>query len=213
MSETIEEWRVIDDAPDYAVSDRGRVKRIVPDWQGKYDGRILKPSTHRSGYLAHVLCTPSGKITRKVHRLVCQAWHGPSPSPKHHAAHYDGQNQNNTPDNLYWATARENVLDKKRHGTFKIPENRACGDNNWTRKYPERVLRGDKHPRRLRPEIVPRGADANNAKLTEEQARAIIAAPQYHGVGRDLAKRYGVTMGLITAIRKGRAWAHLPRPI
>jgi hypothetical protein len=49
------------------------------------------------------------------------------------------------------------------------------------------------------------------AKLTEQQVREILAEPKVHGSGRRLADKYGVSMGLITAIRKRRAWAYLDR--
>jgi hypothetical protein len=58
-----EVWKTIAEAPDYEVSSTGRVRRAVADWQGKYLGRVLKPSVAR-GYAAHVLCTAEGKITR-----------------------------------------------------------------------------------------------------------------------------------------------------
>ena len=43
---------------------------------------------------------------------------GPAPSQKHHAAHRDGNSKNNTPENIYWATPKENIADQFRHGTF-----------------------------------------------------------------------------------------------
>lgn len=209
--ENKEIWRPISYAPAYSISSLGRVKR---------DGRILKFSSKR-GYRWHILCVDGVRLTRKVHRMVCEAFNGHPPSPEHHAAHRDGNTNNNTPENLYWATAKENMADRERHGTTARghrsgaalhPEKWIRGDKHWTRQHPEKVARGDNHPRRLRPEIVPRGEDANCAKLTAIEAWEIRSAPHYHGVGRDLAAQFGVSMGLITAIRKGRAWAHLTSP-
>lgn len=209
---TTEIWRVIDDAPDYSVSNIGRVRRDVPDWQGKYAGRILSPTRARGGYLHHTLCVDGTKIVRKVHRLVCAAFNGPQPPDKAHCAHRDGDTANNTPANLYWATPAENVADRERHG--RGPKGRqlspealaklARGDQHWTRLHPEKVARG---PRR--PECICRGEACYQAKLTEEQVREILAAPQYFGLGADFARKFGVSNGLITAIRKGRAWSHL----
>jgi len=42
-------------------------------------------------------------------RLVCTAWHGPPPTPKHtRVKHKDFDPSNNTPANLEWATPGEN---------------------------------------------------------------------------------------------------------
>lgn len=209
-----EQWKTIQSAPHYEISSLGRVRRSIPDWQGKYAGRILAPSRQRRGYLAHVLCTSEGRITRKVHRLVCEAFNGPQPDDKPHCAHRDGNVANNTPDNLYWATAQENADDRERHGTTcrgpMMERRKPIGDRHWTRMFPERVRRGDNHPRRLA-DIALKGQDNGNAKLSEAQVRDILSEPNTHGSGKTLAERYGVSMGLISAIRKGRAWAHIPR--
>lgn len=65
-----------------------------------------------------------------VHRLVCAAFHGISPFRGAHAAHKDGKSLRNLPDNLYWATPKQNVADKKKHGRH------ICGE-----KTPWSVLR------------------------------------------------------------------------
>lgn len=215
----VEQWKTINEAPDYEVSNAGRVRRARPDWQGKYAGRILRAKNHR-GYASVVLCTSSGHFTRKVHRLVCEAFNGPCPQDKAHCAHRNGDRSDNTPENLYWATALENAADRERHGRTARgersgaalhPEKWARGNNHWTNRLPDRVPRGENHYRRRDPRRIPRGSAVFSAKLTEEDALAIIKAPRTHGSGRELAERYGVSMGLISAIRSGRAWAHLPR--
>jgi len=212
---TTEEWRVINDAPDYAVSSSGRVKRITPDWQGKYNGRELKPSAHRRGYLGFVLCVNGKKITRKAHRLVCEAFNGPQPQGRPHCAHKDGDTSNNAPENLYWATAKQNAADRERHGRTargekngmaRHPESRITGDRHWTRTNPEKLARGNNHYAKRNPELVPLGSARHNSKLTEAQVQEILATPKTHGSGKMLASKFGVSMALITAIRKGRAW-------
>ena len=77
------------------------------------------------GYLQITLHIDGAVVTRYVHRLVCEAFHGPAPSPLHEAAHGDRTPVHNTPDNLRWATKAENDADKEHHGT---------------------VLRGERHP-------------------------------------------------------------------
>lgn len=59
-----------------------------------------------------------GKPKRmSVSVIVCEAFHGPRPTPEHKAAHNDGVPWHNHKDNLRWATQKENLADMVRHGT------------------------------------------------------------------------------------------------
>ena len=51
-----------------------------------------------------------------VHRIVCRAWHGPPPTPKHQVNHIDGDKTNNHPENLEWVTQTENMKHAWRTG-------------------------------------------------------------------------------------------------
>jgi HNH endonuclease len=48
----------------------------------------------------------SDKVHR-VHRLICTAFHGPQPTPKHSVNHIDRNKSNNAANNLEWATHQE----------------------------------------------------------------------------------------------------------
>lgn len=114
----IEEWKVIASASDYAVSNLGRVMRVVSS--GRFQkGTTLKPvKSGRRGYPSVVLSTAGGFKRFKIHRLVCEAFHGPAPEGKGDVAHFDGDVRNNTVSNLRWATRSENMADAVRHGTI-----------------------------------------------------------------------------------------------
>jgi len=45
----------------------------------------------------------------KVHRLVCEAFHGPAPDGRSVVIHLDEDATNNRPENLKWGTQRENL--------------------------------------------------------------------------------------------------------
>jgi hypothetical protein len=45
----------------------------------------------------------------KVHRLVCEAFHGPAPEGKPIVIHSDEDATNNRPENLRWGTQKENL--------------------------------------------------------------------------------------------------------
>lgn len=46
---------------------------------------------------------------RKVHQLVCEAFHGPKPFPEAVVIHLDENAHNNRPGNLKWGTQKENL--------------------------------------------------------------------------------------------------------
>jgi hypothetical protein len=57
--------------------------------------------------------------TKYVSRLVCEAFHGPPPSPYHQAAHSCGKGHIGCVNrrHLSWKTRKENYADSIRHGT------------------------------------------------------------------------------------------------
>ena len=110
-----EEWKPLPLNPNYWASTLGR----IASGPGRTTlGRVLMQHPTSSGRLRVSLGTgPKGSIKREVHRIVCEAFHGLPTDPALEAAHGDGDVFNNRPDNLRWATHRENIADKQRHGT------------------------------------------------------------------------------------------------
>ena len=104
-------WKSIPNFPGYQVSNLGRV------WSEKTK-RVRKAHTQQKGYWHIVLSYKNKTKTIRLNRLVLEVFVGPAPTEKHHAAHKDGDKNNNTVFNLYWATPQENVNDRKRHGTY-----------------------------------------------------------------------------------------------
>lgn len=112
---TNEEWRAIEEAPDYAVSNFGRVKNI--------EGRFLTCGANGRGYPNVRLRINGIGKTFYVHRLVAFAFLGKPPTPNHkHVAHGDGTRDNNAVSNLRWATASENYQDRLEHDTHHLGE-------------------------------------------------------------------------------------------
>src|SRR6185295_11864272 len=91
---TMEIWRVIPSAPRYLVSSNGRVKST-------FTNRILKARINEQGY-RNVSLSISGRIySRRICRLVCEAFFGPCPLGKC-AAHENGVRSDDRVKNLKW---------------------------------------------------------------------------------------------------------------
>lgn len=91
-------WKVINDYPNYSVSDTGLVKSKT---------QLLKPSYAKGGYLK-VGLYKNGKMTNKlIHRLVAQLFlTNPDNLPQ--VNHKDENKTNNKASNLEWCTAKYN---------------------------------------------------------------------------------------------------------
>lgn len=109
----VELWRPVPGWP-YEASSWGRVRRTVT-------GRILRPYRNpRFGYMSVKLSRAGRTKGFTIYQLVCLAFHGPKPTPRHEVAHWDGSKTNDRATNLRWATKKENEQDKLRHGTSRL---------------------------------------------------------------------------------------------
>lgn len=97
--------------PFYEVSSLGRVRsdgRIRTNYCAK--PRILKPNPHPNRYLQVVLFKKGKPLTKKVHRLVAEAFI-PNPKQLPEVNHKNGIRDDNRVKNLEWMTHAQN----KRH--------------------------------------------------------------------------------------------------
>ena len=148
--------------------------------------------------------------TKRVqhHLLVALAFIGPRPEG-YELDHIDGDKTNNRPENLEYVTHAENMRRMMtRLGRVKPPE-------------PPRVPRVPKVPRSAHGTARMAGATNGRSRLTEQQAREILAKYTRRPVnGRcsnpngisALAKRYGVGKVTISDLVNGRTWLHLHAP-
>ncbi len=86
--------RVVPSFPEHRADAEGNV--FSTRWKGKLPKgrapgpalRKLKPRVDRDGYLRVAIVPPTGRaVYRQVHRLVCAAFHGAPPTPRHEAQH------------------------------------------------------------------------------------------------------------------------------
>jgi hypothetical protein len=69
-----------------------------------HKSKASKTSRHEFYQLFH-----KDRGTMKIHRLVCETFHGPAPFPKAVVIHLDEDALNNRPENLKWGTQKENL--------------------------------------------------------------------------------------------------------
>jgi hypothetical protein len=164
--------------------------------------------------------------TQYVHRLVCEAFHGPPPFGLQ-CRHLNGKRADNRPDNLTWSTKIENESDKERHGTLlhadKAPWSKLSLDQVMIAR--QRAARGEevlsiarelgvsyaalrdavsgKKWRRV-PGSVP--VYSTRRKLTEDQVREIRQSNMTYVA---LGKRFGVSRNAIGQIVRRESYAHV----
>ena len=92
-------WKdVVFEGYKYKASNYGRIELR--------SGTITYGSLTADKYMAF---NTSNRKKRRVHNVICTAFHSPKPSPAHVVNHIDFNKSNNKPENLEWVTQRENV--------------------------------------------------------------------------------------------------------
>ena len=101
----------------YHISNVGKIySRVKGYW------RELTPCINREGYLRIKL---NGK-QYSIHRLVAEAYI-PNPENKPCVCHKDNNKLNNSVDNLYWGTQKENLEQMIKDGRSLKVEETLCG--------------------------------------------------------------------------------------
>lgn len=93
----------------YQVSNMGRVL-------GLKRGQYLKPTVETTGYCTVCLSAEGLATKYRLNVLVLSTFCGPPPFDGAHAAHNNGDKQDNRLTNLRWASPFENQADVDRHG-------------------------------------------------------------------------------------------------
>lgn len=126
-----EQWRPVYEFEEYyEVSNFGRV-RALPRQVRRGSAMvwtkpaIRKATPDKGGYLVLALYGENGRKSRRVHRIVLEAFVGTRPSGKE-ARHKDGDPTNNHLANLEWCTRSTNTLDQVSHRTHNNTSKREC---------------------------------------------------------------------------------------
>lgn len=112
MEEKIEIWKDVVGYEDYySISNFGNL------YSKRYK-RIKKSHLHKTGYPSSTFTVNYISSTKKIHRLVGEAFI-PNPDNKPHIDHIDGDKQNNYYLNLRWCTHAENIAFAWATGLYK----------------------------------------------------------------------------------------------
>ena len=129
MTTTEEEWKVIENAKNYEISNYGQVKNTITK-------RILKP-TLINGYLAVGLRVNNKTIMSFAHRLVATCFMV-CLDETYVVNHKDGIKTNNSVENLEWVSQSENGKHAYRlnlHKPTRIGVSQYTLDNVFIKKY------------------------------------------------------------------------------
>lgn len=117
------EWRPISGYEGYyEVSNEGVIRSLDRDIEHAVSGtirrrgRIIRLKPHKDGYQVATLHKEGRRKNRMVHQIVLEAFVGPCP-PGQQTCHNNGDPSDNRIENLRWDTPKENMADKRRHGT------------------------------------------------------------------------------------------------
>lgn len=88
--------------------------------------RKLNGSFDKDGYKTITISSNNIPQTLKVHKIICTLFHGEKPDGLE-VRHLDGNQHNNSADNLEWGTHVSNMRDKVNHGrSFNVPRGIQC---------------------------------------------------------------------------------------
>lgn len=108
-----EKWKLIEGFPDYAISNQGKVRRII--YGRNFINRPIKPIVDKDGYLSVCLSMDNVQKIKRIHHLVLDNFVGERAS-RENCNHVDGNKANNCLDNLEWVTQSENEYHAHRIG-------------------------------------------------------------------------------------------------
>jgi len=117
----IEEWRIVPEYEVYAVSNFGRIKRLVG-----YGCRSERMLGVWNGFVN--ICYKDKRSATGIAPLILKAFGIHPPSIDSVARHLDDDRTNNCLANLAWGTQKQNVRDAVRNGKFRP----TCGEKHHT---------------------------------------------------------------------------------
>lgn len=123
----------------YKISSFGRLKRLKRTTLGKdgieynYPELIIKGDYDKDGYIRTTMSKNKKKKTKKLHRLVAEAF-VPNPNNYPEVNHLDETKDNNHVDNLEWITVKGNANYGTRNERITNHPNQIKKINGWKKQ-------------------------------------------------------------------------------
>lgn len=117
----------------YEASAAGEIFRISPKKGAVLDRPLVGGMAGK--YKTVILCNDSTRSSVRTARVICMAFHGSPPSPRHQVNHKNGITTDDRPENLEWVTPSENtrhrfdVLGKQNKRGDEHPESKLTTEN------------------------------------------------------------------------------------
>lgn len=119
------DYRDIPGFPGYRVDIDGNVwtslRKASRGYAASGQWRRLRGGLDKDGYRKIILCCNGRRRYARVHMLVLELFIGPAPDGMI-SAHENGVRSDCRLSNLRWDTQKNNIADKKRHGTHQSGE-------------------------------------------------------------------------------------------
>lgn len=120
-------YRIVPGFPDYRAGNDGTVWSKGPNTRNaiEVDGwHELKGGTDKDGYRKIILCNAGKRKYMRISAVVLKTFKGPPPKNMRNptAAHQNGVRLDNRLSNLKWASQKDNISDKAKHGTAQVGE-------------------------------------------------------------------------------------------
>lgn len=134
-----EQWRPVPSCPGMLASSWGRIKLPERTARMPHGGLRVYKTRPSLGTKTRASKTARREYygirtrewgNKKVHRLVCEAFHGPPPFEGAVVIHRDENALNNRPENLKWGTQKENL---NAPGFIKYCKSRVGDDNPYVK--------------------------------------------------------------------------------
>lgn len=182
----------------YEASSLGRIRRALPG-RNTQVGRIIT-QRYKKGtkYLRCRVTFHNKSSDHNVHRLVCEAFHGPSKGRE--VDHLNNVKDDNRPENLEWVTRSENTLRTYARGYKKIV-------SEETR---QRMVDAQK---KRSPDSHARGEAIGNSSLTKTEVLSILELAKNEKSAAKIARILNIKYSRVWAVLSGKTWKHLSNQI
>jgi len=216
-----EVWKVIEDFPDYFVSNLCRIKSFIK-WHG-INCRILKQIKNSHDYLCVHLSKSKKSYTKDIHVLIFETFNNCKLKDNECIHHINENKNNNNLENLLKMTKKEHLsfhnLGEK-NARFGHHECLSESHKNKISKSNSGKILSNKHRSNLsktRKEkfkngelIILKGENSPNHKLTEEQVIQIkFFLKEGKLTQQEIADMFGVSNQTISKIKNNKTWKNI----